>query len=149
MVENIKKGMTVFAFRSIHDPIEEGIVEDPTIRETVVGGATANPKVCKSIKFVHWKYYVVDENGTRSETTSFGSSSCFLEKTFSTAKEAFEAKEKLVKEYCEELRSEITNVEALFKFPLKHCLNGSEYTNWYARAVYEEYVEKYKKGELK
>lgn len=149
MIENVKIGMTVFAFQTMHDPIAEGIVVDSTIRETTFGGATANPKTYKSIKLVHWKYYIADENGTRGETTDFGSSGCYLENAFSTAKEAFEAKEKLVKDYLEKLRSEITDVESLFRFPLNHCVIGNEYTDWYARAVYEEYIEKYKKGEIK
>lgn len=129
--------------------VEEGIVVDSTIRETTFGEATSNPKTYKSIKLVHWKYYIVDEKGTRGETIDFGSSSCYLENTFSTAKEAFEVKEKLIEDYREKLRSEITDVESLFRFPLNHCVIGNEYTDWYARAVYEEYIEKYKKGELK
>ena len=149
MIENVKIGMTVFAFHTIHDPIVEGTVKDPTIRETTFGGATSNPKTYKSIKSVDWKYYIADENGIRSETAGFRSSGCYLENTFSTAKEAFEVKEKLIEDYREKLRSEITDVESLFRFPLNHCVIGNEYTDWYARAVYEEYIEKYKKGELK
>lgn len=149
MIENVKIGMTVFAFQTMHDPVAEGIVVDSTIRETTFGGATANPKTCKSIKLVHWKYYITDENGIRGESIDFGSSGCYLENTFSTAKEAFEAKNKLIEEHREKLRSEITDVESLFRFPLNHCVIGNEYTDWYARAVYEEYIEKYKKGELK
>lgn len=149
MIKNVEKGMTVFAFQSMHDPIVEGIVEDPTIRETTFGGATSNPKTYKSIKSVHWKFYITDMYGTRSETADFGCVGCYLENAFSTAKEAFEVKEKLVESYREKLRSEITDVESLFRFPLNHCVIGNEHTDWYARAVYEEYIEKYKKGELK
>lgn len=149
MIENVKIGMTVFAFQTMHDPVAEGIVVDSTIRETTFGGATANPKTCKSIKLVHWKYYITDENGIRGESIDFGSSGCYLENTFSTAKEAFEAKNKLIEEHREKLRSEITDIVSLLNFPLKHEVRCGEYCDWYAKEVYEEYIEKYKKGELK
>lgn len=78
-----------------------------------------------------------------------GTSGVRLDQAFLTAKEANDAQEAEVEKHKEELRSEITDVESLLKFPLDHCLNGDEYTDWQARAVYEEYIEKYKKGELK
>lgn len=149
MIENVEKGMTVFTFCSMYDPVKEGVVEDPTIRETIVGGATSNPKTYKSIKFVYWKYHIADRNGTRGEAIDFGRSGCFLEKAFSTAKEAFEAKNKLIEEHREKLRSEITDIISLLNFPLNHEVRCGEYCDWYAKEVYEDYIEKYKKGELK
>lgn len=147
MIENVKKGMTVYYFKDIWEFMEEGVVRDPEIRNTVIGSATPNPYNIPVISKIDWKYYVgADGKRTRED---YGTSGAKLENCFLTAKEAWEERDHRIEEHKENLRKEITDVESLLKFPLNHEVRCGEYCDWYARGVYEEYIEKYKRGELK
>lgn len=138
MIENVKKGMTVYYFKDIWEFMEEGVVQDPEIQNTVIGV----PVISK----IDWEYYVgSDGERTRED---YGTSSAKLENCFLTAKEAWEERDRRIEEHKEKLKEEITDLESLLKFPLNHEVRCGEYCDWYARAVYEEYIEKYKKGEL-
>lgn len=147
MIENVKKGMTVYCFKDIWEFMEEGVVQDPEIQNVVIGAATPNPYNIPVISKIDWKYYVgPDGERTRED---YGTSGAKLENCFLTAKEAWEERDRRIEEHKENLRKEITDLESLLKFPLNHCISNSEYVDWYAKDVYEEYIEKYKKGELK
>ena len=100
-----------------------------------------------SIKFVNWEA-IMDDGGKEIRALG-GTSSVRLDKAFLTAKEAYDVQKEKFEKYKNELRKEITDVESLLKFPLEHCVSSSECMNWIARDIYDEYIEKYKKGELK
>lgn len=135
MIENVEKGMTIYFYRDLDSCIIKGKVKDSSITKT------------GSIRFVNWES-IIDKEG--KEIDALGGTSCVrLDKAFLTAKEAYDDQEAEVEKYKDGFRKEITNVESLLKFPLEYCISSSEYTDWQARAVYEEYIEKYKKGELK
>ena len=139
MIENVENGMTIYFYRDLDSYVKRGKVKDSTVL-----GTGDN---IKYIRKVDWEANI-DSEGNEVRMLG-GTSGICLDKAFLTAKEANDAQKAEVEEYKEELRSEITDVGSLLKFPLDHCLNGDEYTDWQARAVYEEYIEKYKKGELK
>jgi len=134
MIENVKNGMTIYFYRDLDSYVIKGKVKDPSIIDTGV------------IRRVDWEMSV-DSEGKEVRALG-GASGVQLDKAFLTAKEANDAQEAETEKHKDELRSEITDVESLLKFPLVHCLIGDEYTDWQARAVYKEYIEKYKKGEL-
>lgn len=134
MIENIENGMTIYFYRDLDSYIIRGKVIDSSIVDTV------------SIRKVAWEANI-DKEGKEVRLLG-GVSGVWLDRAFLTAKEANDAQEAEIEKHKEELRSEITDVESLLRFPLKHCLNGGEYTDWFAKVVYEESIEKYKKGEL-
>lgn len=140
MINNVENGMTIYFYRDLESYIKRGNVKDSTILDAGIDNI-------KVISKVAWEANI-DSEGKEVRRIG-GTSGVRLDKAFLTAKEANDAQKAEVEEHKEELRSEITDVESLLKFPLDHCLNGDEYTDWQARAVYEEYIEKYKKGELK
>lgn len=135
MIVNVEKGMTIYFYRDLDSCIIKGKVKDSSITKT------------GSIRFVNWEA-VIDNEGKEISTLG-GTSSVRLDKAFLTAKEAYDVQEAEVEKYKDELRKEITDVESLLKFPLEYSVSYSEYIDWQAREVYEEYIEKYKKGELK
>lgn len=135
MIENVEKGMTIYFYRDLDSCVIKGKVKDSSI--TKAG----------SIKYVNWEA-IIDIEGKEIDALG-GTSSVRLDKAFLTAKEANDAQKAEVEKYKDEIRKEITDVESLLKLPLEYCISNSEYTDWQARAVYEEYIEKYKKGELK
>lgn len=147
MIENVKKGMTVYYFKDIWEFMEEGVVQDPEIRNNVIGSATPNPYNIPVISKIDWKYFV-RADGERAHE-DHGTSGAKLENCFLTAKEAWEERDRRIEEHKEKLRGEITDLEALLKFPINHEIRYGEYCDWYAREVYEDYIEKYKRGELK
>lgn len=140
MINNVENGMTVYFYRDLESYIKRGNVKDSTILDAGIDNI-------KVISKVAWEANI-DSEGKEVRRIG-GTSGVRLDKAFLTAKEANDAQKAEVEKHKEELRSEITDIESLLKFPLDHCLNGDEYTDWQARAVYEEYIEKYKKGELK
>ena len=140
MIENVKNGMTIYFYRDLDSYIIRGKVKDSSIRDACI-------KNIKVISKVNWEANINSEG--KEVRTIGGTSGVRLDKAFLTAKEANDAQEAEVEKHKEELRSEITDMESLLKFPLNHCLIGDEYTDWQAKAVYEEYIEKYRKGELK
>lgn len=140
MIENVEKGMIIYFYRDLDSYVIKGKVKDPVVVNTSFTDI-------KYIRKVDWKANIDSEGKEVGEIG--GTSGVCLEKAFLTAKEANAARDAEVEKYKDDLRSEIADVESLLKFPLKHCLDGDEYTDWQARAVYEEYIEKYKKGELK
>ena len=135
MIENVEKGMTIYFYRDLDSYIIKGKIKDSSITKT------------GNIKFVNWEA-IVDDGGKEIKALG-GISSVYLDKAFLTAKEAYDAQKEKFEKYKNELRKEITDVESLLKFPLKYCVSNSECTNWIARDIYDEYIEKYKKGELK
>jgi hypothetical protein len=135
MIENVEKGMTIYFYRDLDSYIIKGKVKDSSITKT------------GSIKFVNWEA-IIDDGGKEIKALG-GTSSVRLDKAFLTAKEAYDTQKEKFEKYKNELRKEITDVESLLKFSLKHCVSNSEYTDWIARDIYDEYIEKYKKGELK
>lgn len=139
MIENIKDGMIIYFYRDLDSYIKRGKVKDSSIRDTGINNI-------KVISKVDWEANIDGEG--KEVGTIGGTSGVCLDKAFLTAKEANDAQEAEVEKYKDELKSEITDLFSLLEFPLKYCLNGDEYTDWQARAVYEEYIEKYKKGEL-
>lgn len=140
MINNVENGMTIYFYRDLESYIKRGNVKDSSILDAGIDNI-------KVISKVAWEANI-DSEGKEVRRIG-GTSGVRLDKAFLTAKEANDAQKAEVEEHKDELRSEITDVESLLKFPLDHCLNGDEYTDWQARAVYEEYIEKYKKGELK
>ena len=138
MVENLKNGMTVYFYHDLDTYVIKGTVKDSTLRDMV-------PYNIKYIKAVHWEMNVDDEG--KEVEPIVGTSGVYLDKVFLTAKEAYDAQEAEIEKHKREYRAEITDVESLLKFPLKHCLSGGN-PDWWARAVYEECIEKYK-NELK
>lgn len=140
MIENVEKGMTIYFYRDLDSYVIKGKVKDPVVLNTSFADI-------KYIRKVDWEANI-DSEGKEVRALG-GTSGVQLEKAFLTAKEANDAQDAEIEKHKEELRSEITDIESLLKFPLTHCLNGDEYTDWQARVVYEEYIEKYKKGELK
>lgn len=140
MIENVEKGMTIYFYRDLDSCVIKGKVKDPVVLNTSFTDI-------KYIRKVDWEASI-DSEGKEVGTIG-GTSGVCLDKAFFTAKEANDARDAEIEKHKKELRSEITDMESLLKFPLIHCLNGDEYTDWQARAVYEEYIEKYKKGELK
>lgn len=139
MIKNVRKGMTVYYFSDIQEFMEEGVVQDPKIQNVV----STIPVINK----IDWKYYVGPDGERIRE--DFGTSGAKLENCFLTAKEAWEERNRRIEEHKEKLRSEITDIESLLKFPLNHEVRDGEYCDWYAKEVYEEFIEKYKKGGLK
>lgn len=146
MIDKVKKGQTIYWYRNIWDVVEKGTVEDPTIITDVLGAATDHPVELKLIKDVHWDERVYEDGTTAS---SFGNSHALLDNVFLTAKEAYEAQNAVIEKHKNELRDEINGLEDLLKFPLKHCLCGDEYTDEYAREVYEDVCQKILSGEIK
>lgn len=140
MISNVENGMTIYFYRDLESYIKRGNVKDSTILDAGIDNI-------KVINKVAWEANI-DSEGKEVRRIG-GTSGVRLDQAFLTAKEANDAQEAEVEKHKEELRSEITDVESLLKFPLDHCLNGDEYTDWQARAIYEEYIEKYKKGELR
>lgn len=138
MVENLKNGMTIYFYRDLDSYVIRGTVKDSTICDMV-------PYNIKYVKAVHWEMKVDDE-GKEVEPT-VGTSGVYLNRIFLTAKEAYDVQEAEIEKLKGEYRAEITDIESLLKFPLKHCLSGDN-PDWQARAVYEECIEKYK-NELK
>lgn len=140
MINNVENGMTIYFYRDLESYVKRGNVKDSTILDAGIDNI-------KVISKVAWEANI-DSEGKEVRRIG-GTSGVRLDQAFLTAKEANDAQEAEVEKHKEELRGEITDVESLLKFPLDHCLNGDEYTDWQARAIYEEYIEKYKKGELK
>lgn len=140
MINNVENGMTIYFYRDLESYIKRGNVKDSTILDAGIDNI-------KVISKVAWEANI--DNEGKEVRRIGGTSGVRLDQAFLTAKEANDAQKAEVEKHKEELRSEITDVGSLLKFPLDHCLNGDEYTDWQARAVYEEYIEKYKKGELK
>ena len=138
MIENVENGMTIYFYRDLDSYVIKGKVKDSSIRD--MGNNI------KFIKKVDWEMNV-DSEGKKVRTLG-GTSGVRLDKAFLTAKDANDVQKAEVEKCKSEFRKEITDIESLLRFPLEHCLNGDEYTDWQARAVYEEYIEKYKKGEI-
>ena len=81
--------------------------------------------------------YIVDTEGNFIDK-SFGTSGARFEDLYATAQEAFDGKNRKHLEWISKYCDEITDIESLLKFALNHCLNGEEYTDYAARAMYAE-----------
>lgn len=141
MLKKVKEFQPIYYYRSIFDTVEKGIVIDPTIRKDVYGSATPNPTVINLISKVNF-VAKVDINGEEENDYFGGTGAAYLDNCFLTAKEAWDARITEIKKYEETLRSEITDLDSLLMFPLKHCIGGED-ANWYARRVYAEGIKKY------
>lgn len=138
MIENVEKGMTIYFYRDLDSYVIKGRVRDSSIRDASIGNI-------KVISKVDWEETI---NSEGKEVRGIGGTSGVrLDKAFLTAKEANDAQKAEVEKHKEELKNEITDLFSLLEFPLKHCLNGDEYTDWQARAIYEEIVEGIKNGD--
>lgn len=138
MIENVENGMTIYFYRDLDSYVIRGRVRDSSIRDASIGNI-------KVISKVDWEATI---NGEGKEVRSLGGTSGVrLDKAFLTAKEANDAQKAEAEKHKDELKSEITDLFSLLEFPLKHCLNGDEYTDWQARAIYEEIVEGIKNGD--
>ncbi len=126
MVENVKKGMTIYYYQYTDSFVEKGIVKDPTIKD-------AGFQNIKLISKVNW------ENGTTSGAR--------LDHCFATEKEATDSRNAEQEKHIEELKSEITDLVSLLEFPLKHDVRDGEYCDYAAQKIYKEIVEGIKNGE--
>lgn len=120
MIENVKKGMTIYYYQYTDSFVEKGIVKDPTIKDAGFQGI-------KLISRVNW------ENGTTSGAR--------LDHCFATEKEATDSRNAEQEKYIEKLKSEITDLISLLEFPLKHNVRDGEYCDYAAQKVYKEFVE--------
>lgn len=138
MIENVENGMTIYFYRDLDSYIKRGKVKDSTILDAGIDNI-------KVIIKVDWEANI---DGEGKEVRKIGGTSGIrLDQAFLTAKEANDAQKAEVEKHKNELKSEITDLFSLLEFPLNHCLNGDEYTDWQARAVYEEIVEGIKNGD--
>ena len=138
MIENVEKGMTIYFYRDLESYVKRGTVKDPTILDAGIDNI-------KVISKVDWGANI-DSEGKEVRRIG-GTSGVRLDKAFLTAKEANDAQKAEAEKHKDELKNEITDLFSLLEFPLNHCLNGDEYTDWQARAVYEEIIEGIKNGE--
>ena len=138
MIENVEKGMTIYFYRDLGSYVIRGTVKDPTILDAGIDNI-------KVISKVDWGANI-DSEGKEVRRIG-GTSGVRLDKAFLTAKEANDAQKAEVEKRKDGLKNEITDLFSLLEFPLNHCLNGDEYTDWQARAVYEEVIEGIKNGE--
>lgn len=125
MIENVKKGQTIYYYQYTDSFIEKGIVKDPKLQIAY--------KDIKFISKVDW------ENGTTSGAR--------LDHCFATEKEATDSRNAEQEKYIEELKGEITDLVSLLEFPLKHDVRDGEYCDWFAQKIYKEIVEGIKNGE--
>lgn len=140
MLKSIEKDQTIFYYRSIFEPVETAIVEDPTIRQDCIGAATDHPKYLALISRVHFEN-LVHEDLTIDKDHYFGASgAALLSNCFETPEEAWASKKVEIEKYKAELTAEITDLKSLLNFPLKHTLYGED-ANYFAIEVYNEAVK--------
>lgn len=125
MIENIKKGQTIYYYQYTDSFIEKGTVKDPEILDS-------GYQDIKLISKVYW------ENGSTSGAR--------LDHCFTTEEEAYSSRDAEQKKYAEELKSEITGLVSLLEFPLKHDVRGGEYCDYIAQKIYKEFVDDIKNG---
>lgn len=128
MIENPKKGQTVYRIEEYTDFIERGKVANPTIKRTEIGGT-----VYSSVTLIDWNAYV-DADG-KVGRDSFGSSGCNLSNLFISATEADANRRIRNKKKFREYYDSIQSVEDLVKFPLNHMIYGED-RNYYAIIAY-------------
>jgi len=79
----------------------------------------------------------VDKQGNRI-SSSYGNMTVTINNIWKTVEEAFNEIEKRkldeVSKYCDEIKT----IEDLVLFPIRHCLNGEEYTNYEALKAYKK-----------
>lgn len=128
MIENPKKGQTVYRIEEYSDFIERGKVTNPTIKRMELGGT-----VYSIVEDINWNAYV-DADG-KVGRDSYGSSSCNLSNLFTSAKEADANRRIRNKKKFREYYDSIQSVEDLVKFPLHHLICGED-RNYYAIIAY-------------
>lgn len=126
MIENVKKGQTIYYYQYTDSFVEKGIVKDSTIKD-------AGFQNIKFISKVNW------ENGTTSGAR--------LDHCFATEKEATDSRNAEQEKHIEKLKSEITDLISLLEFPLKHDVRDGEYCDYAAQKVYKEVIEGIKNGD--
>ncbi len=137
MIENVKKGMTIYYYHYIDSRIEKGIVKDPKLQVAY--------KYIKFISKVDW-ISSLDYNGNETGTGG-GTSGARLDHSFTTFEEADKAQKAEQEAHIEKLKSEITDLISLLEFPLKHDIRDGEYCDYFAQGIYKEIVEGIKNGD--
>lgn len=121
-MENIKKllpGTIVYVYEHWSQNIIRAIIEG----------------YCENGYSIHYEA-VVDKNG--EVITSFlGNSSRNYENVWITVKAAFEALEKKNQERIDSYCKQIKTLTDLLNFPLYHCFDGDEYTDYEAIKAYK------------
>ena len=80
-------------------------------------------------------YCTVDEKGNYVDEVCYTSGARFT-KIYSTAQEAYSAKDRQHMKIISKYEINIKDVQSLLRFALEHCLTGEEYTDYEAREVY-------------
>ncbi len=78
----------------------------------------------------------VNENG-QSIDREYGSAGATWDNLYPTAKAAYEGRKAKNDAQVAKFCKEIATIEDLVKFPLTHCINGEEYTDWQAVKAYK------------
>lgn len=91
----------------------------------------------RHVKF-HWDY-IVDRNGNKIADGIKGSSEVSIDYGYLWAnpEEAYNAIEKEINDLVENYKNEIKTIEDLVAFPLEHCFDGEEYTDYEAIKAYK------------
>lgn len=85
---------------------------------------------------VHYQS-IVDRDGNEI-TSMVGSSFRSSSEIWKSAADAYAARDKKQQEKLAAYKNKIKDMKTLILFPLDHCLNGEEYTNYDARTAYKE-----------
>jgi hypothetical protein len=101
-----------------------GFIVKAIVTEIVDGGVYAK------------ELYTVDKEGNQVDRC-VGSSGAAWDNLYATAAEAYDAQAAENKAAYDKYCSEIKSVEDLVRFPLEHCINGDEYTDWQAVNAYK------------
>lgn len=82
----------------------------------------------------------VDRNGEKICDT-YGTSTRLLDHLFATHQEAFADADRNFANIKSKYLNEIKDLEDLLRFPMEHCFNGEEYTEYEAIAAYKQRVK--------
>lgn len=87
---------------------------------------------------IHWDY-IVDRNGNKIADGVIGSNEVSIDYRYLWAnpEEAYNAIEKEFNDLVEKHKNEIKTIEDLIAFPLEHCFDGEEYTDYEAIKAYK------------
>lgn len=85
---------------------------------------------------IHYGNMILDRTGKEGDRF-IGESSVAFENVCLTAADAFDKSAREEDAQVKEYVAEIYNIEALIRFPLEHCLNGEEYTDYAAIKAYK------------
>lgn len=71
---------------------------------------------------------------------TYGTSTRKIENLYSSCRAAYKAYYDKFNDFKNKYIEEIKDLKDLLKFPLNHCLNGEEYTDYKAKAAYKQRV---------